>query len=135
MKSGETTQEQGLLEKEVTDALVDGYLSCPVGLKLAKRLGLDTKAIGETVDDLGIRVSNCQLGCFKVEKALHDDLEGRGFSSELIGRVRSSLRDGRLPCKTAHDIGKNLKTNLKEVGDAATKMKIKISDCQLGCFS
>ena len=132
---GNPKEKHDELEKEVIGSLVGGYLPCPVGLNLSRRLEIDSKKIGDTVDDLGIRVSDCQLGCFKVEKALHEDLESRTFSEEIMGRVKNSLRDRHLPCKTAHDISRELKVSIKEVGDTATKMKVKITDCQLGCFS
>lgn len=122
------------LEEAVLASLVEGYLPCPVGLGLSKKLGVGTGDIGDTVDTLGIRVTDCQLGCFKVEKALHDDLDGRVFSQDVLENIKNSLEAGYLPCKTAHELGRELKVNLKEIGDAATSMKIKISNCQLGCF-
>ncbi|OGO19278.1 MAG: hypothetical protein A2Z15_01870 [Chloroflexi bacterium RBG_16_50_11] len=70
-----------------------------------------------------------------MEKALHDDLEGKVFSEAVIDRSKKSLVDGRLPCPSAHGLSRQLKVPLKEIGDAATKMKIRISFCQLGCFT
>ncbi|MFC1981683.1 hypothetical protein ACFLVN_05545, partial [Chloroflexota bacterium] len=118
-----------------TASLVGGYLPCPVALKLSERLNVDTKVVGDTVDELGIRITNCQLGCFKVEKAPHDDLDSKVISQEVAERVSNSLVDGGLPCSAAHDLGRELEVNLKEIGDAATKVKIKIIDCQLNCFT
>jgi len=135
MKSVDLTEEKGRLEEEVIASLVDGYLPCAVALNLSKRLEVEAKEIGDTVDTLGIRISDCQLGCFKIEKALHNDLEGRIFSEEITGRIEKSLLGGHLPCKTAHDISREFKVNIKEVGDTATKMRVKIIKCQLGCFA
>lgn len=122
------------IESEVIELLIDGYLPCPVALKLSRRLEVKAKEIGDVVDELGIRITDCQLGCFKVEKALHEDLEGRIFSEEVTSRVTNSLRGGYLHCKTAHDISRELRVSIKEVGDAATGMGVKIRECQLGCF-
>lgn len=124
----------GNLEQAVINSLVDGYLPCPVAFGLSKRLGVGTDEIGATVDDLGIRITDCQLGCFKVEKSPHDDLEGRVFSQEIVNSIKGSLEDGDLPCKKAHELGREFKVGLKEIGDAATSIKIRISRCQLGCF-
>ncbi|OGO45773.1 MAG: hypothetical protein A2Z05_02835 [Chloroflexi bacterium RBG_16_60_22] len=119
----------------MTASLVGGYLPCPVALKLAKRLNVDARAVGDTVDELGIRITDCQLGCFKVEKASHEDLVGKVIREEITERVRGSLVRGGLPCPVAHDLGRELKVSIKEIGDAATRMKIKIIDCQLNCFA
>lgn len=135
MSPADATEDKDRLEAAVAASLVDGYLPCAVALKLSGRLGVASQAVGDTVDELGIRITNCHLGCFKVEKALHDDLDGRVFSREVTDGVRSALVNGGLPCLAAHDLGRELKVNLKEIGDAATRMKIKIIDCQLNCFS
>jgi hypothetical protein len=127
--------EKEKLEKAVMDSLVGGYLPCPVALKLSGSLGIDPGEVGDMVDRLGIRITNCQLGCFKVEKAPHDDLDDRVFIREVTEGVTSSLVDGGLPCRVAHNLGYELGVGLKEIGDAATKMEIKITGCQLRCFA
>ena len=123
------------LEEAVISSLVGGYLPCPVALKLSARLKVETNAVGNTVDRLGIRITDCQLGCFKVKKTRRDNLDDKLFSREITEGVQNSLIDGRFPCMAAHDLGRKLKVSLREIGDAATKMKIKISQCQLGCFT
>ncbi len=134
MSPANFTEDKERLEEAVTASLVGGYLPCPVALKLSARLNVETKAVGDTVDRLGIRITECQLGCFKVEKARHDDLDDKLFSQEVIEGVQGSLVDSRLSCMAAHDLGQEIKVSLREIGDAATKMKIKISHCQLNCF-
>ena len=54
----------------------------------------------------------------------------RGLEEEM----RASLVNGKLPCATAFKIAKKLKVSPKQVGDAANRLNIKISSCQLGCF-
>lgn len=56
------------------------------------------------------------------------------MSTPLEERIVSSLVAGQLPCPVAFKIAKELKTNLREVGETADKLGIKISSCQLGCF-
>lgn len=56
-----------------------------------------------------------------IEKALEEEM-------------RVSLVNGRLPCAVAFGIAKKLKVAPRDVGDAANRLKIKISSCQLGCF-
>lgn len=49
-------------------------------------------------------------------------------------RIESGLVEGRLPCPMAFKIADDLKIGRRQVGDAANKLGIKISKCQLGCF-
>jgi hypothetical protein len=54
--------------------------------------------------------------------------------SELDKRIKSSLVNGKLPCAVAFKIARELKVGPKAVGQAANRLSIKISSCQLGCF-
>ena len=56
------------------------------------------------------------------------------MENELEMKIKSSLVDGRLPCAVAFKIAKELKVSPREVGDAANRLSIKLSSCQLGCF-
>ena len=56
------------------------------------------------------------------------------MSAELEEKMKSSLVNDRLPCPVAFQISNELKVSLKEIGEAANKLGIKISGCQLGCF-
>jgi hypothetical protein len=122
------------LENEVRAALVGGYLPCPVALRLADRLGVATEEIGYTADSLGVRITGCQLGCFKIDKATRAGLEDRVFGAEVTAGIGRSLVNGRLPCPAAHALGHELGVPLTDIGDAATRMGVKIVDCQLNCF-
>jgi len=53
---------------------------------------------------------------------------------ELELKIKSSLVNGKLPCAIAFKIAKELKVSPSEVGEAANRLSIKISSCQLGCF-
>lgn len=52
------------LEEKVTSSLVDGQLPCAVAFKIAKELKVNSREVGQTADKLGIRIVQCQLGCF-----------------------------------------------------------------------
>ncbi|HET6477967.1 MAG TPA: hypothetical protein VFF92_02685 [Dehalococcoidales bacterium] len=56
------------------------------------------------------------------------------MEDELETKIKSTLVDGRLPCAIAFRIAKELKVSPREVGDAANRLSVKISNCQLGCF-
>ncbi len=49
-------------------------------------------------------------------------------------RLTESSTDGRIPCALARSIAEELNASYKDVGEAANRLKIKIKDCQLGCF-
>lgn len=53
---------------------------------------------------------------------------------KLKGEIEASLVNGKLPCAVAFKIAKKLKVNPRQVGDMANELKIKIANCQLGCF-
>ena len=52
------------LEEKITSSLVDDQLPCPVAFKIAGELKVSLREVGETTDKLGLKISNCQLGCF-----------------------------------------------------------------------
>lgn len=52
----------------------------------------------------------------------------------LENEIRDSLVDDRLPCAVAFKIARKLEVPPKQVGDAANRLNIKITSCQLGCF-
>ena len=52
------------LEKELEASLVNGRLSCAVAFKIAKKLKVTPRQVGNTANKLNIKIINCQLGCF-----------------------------------------------------------------------
>ena len=56
-------------------------------------------------------------------------------SYEIIEqRLRESAQDSRLSCTLARKIAEELDVPYEEVGEAADRLKIKIQNCELGCF-
>jgi transcriptional regulator with GAF, ATPase, and Fis domain len=54
--------------------------------------------------------------------------------AELENLLQKASKDNRINCASALAIAKSLGMPPSEVGRAANKLKIKISNCQLGCF-
>jgi hypothetical protein len=50
-------------------------VTAPVGLENRRQCRCSEDSVGEIADRLGIRVTDCQLGCFKVDKTLYDNPE------------------------------------------------------------
>jgi len=53
---------------------------------------------------------------------------------ELIAAVTKASGDGRLTCRKAHELEKELEVPLKEIGEVCNELNIRIKNCQLGCF-
>jgi len=122
------------LDKEITALLVGGRLSCPMAFKVSRKLDIVPRAVGDKADEMGVRITDCQLGCFGVKKATHEDLKDVPVDNNAAGAVRSSLANGKLNCESAWGIARQLKVSRKKVGDTATQLKLSIANCQLGCF-
>ncbi|MBI4289329.1 MAG: hypothetical protein HY671_13000 [Chloroflexi bacterium] len=124
----------GNLENEVKASLVGGRLPCVAAFKVAEKLKVSRGQVGEMANALGLRIVDCQLGCFGTKKATHTDITGKEAPKALAEKVKSASNDGELPCAAAFKVAGQLKVTPKEVGDAATLLKIRIVRCQLGCF-
>ncbi|MDD5555769.1 MAG: hypothetical protein PHN82_00800 [bacterium] len=42
----------------------EGRIPCAAALRIARELGVPPAKIGEIANGLGIRIADCQLGCF-----------------------------------------------------------------------
>ncbi|MFC1976720.1 hypothetical protein ACFLWS_00400 [Chloroflexota bacterium] len=122
------------LEDKIMSSLVDGRLPCLVAFGVATAVKVGRRHVGDMANRLKVKVGDCQLGCFDSKKATHDDLVGKEINRVVIDAVESSLVGGSLPCAVAFQVVETLQVTPREVGDTATRQKIKISNCQLGCF-
>ena len=123
-----------MLKEELELSLVNGYLPCAVAFQIASKLKVSLKQVGDRANELSIRIISCQLGCFQLEKATHNDIDSIHVKRTLAEEIEASLVNGYLPCAVAFEVARKLKVTPKEVGDAATKQKTRIISCQLGCF-
>ncbi len=53
------------IEYDILRAAKDGNINCPQALAIAKKHGVLPAEVGKVIDELGIKIRNCQLGCFK----------------------------------------------------------------------
>ena len=53
-----------ILEEELKASVVDGRLPCAVAFKIARKLEVSPKQVGETANRLNMKIASCQLGCF-----------------------------------------------------------------------
>jgi hypothetical protein len=122
------------LETAVKASLKDGYLSCPVAWSIAKKLGVPRIAVGAATDKLGLRITDCQLGCFKVEKTPYDGSVTKEVAAQLNARLADLAEGNKIACASAHELVRELKVAPMAVAEAMNIKGMKIRDCQLGCF-
>lgn len=55
-------------------------------------------------------------------------------SAEVLQVVQKAAVNGKLSCLRAHELSRETGIPLRQIGDAANQLEIKIVSCQLGCF-
>ena len=123
-----------ILDKEIQASLVKDRLPCAVAFTITEKLDVSPRTVGDKVNELKIRITNCQLGCFAVEKATRPGLDNMEIAAALAEELQAAMIDRQLLCSAAFEVARKLKVSRKQVGDAATKLNIRLIDCQLGCF-
>jgi hypothetical protein len=43
---------------------IDGKIACPAARKIAEELSIPYKEVGRNADELRIKITGCELGCF-----------------------------------------------------------------------
>ena len=133
--SGNLSKEVLLhLEDTVKAALKDGYLPCPIAWKIAKDANVLKIAIGEITDRLGIRITNCQIGCFKIKKTPYDNSVHKNIDGEIITMLETLKENNQLTCAKVFDLARQFKLKPMAIANEANVRDFKIRGCQLGCF-
>ena len=122
------------LEAKVTGALKEHCLPRPAGRKIADDMAVPRVAAGAIPDKPGIRVTNCQLGFFEVDKKPYQGAAPDAPSPEITAGLRELDAGQGLTCAAVFGLARRLKTAPKKVSEAANILKLKIRSCQLGCF-
>ena len=52
----------------------------------------------------------------------------------IIEKVKARLEDGKISCAQARALAEDEGITYGEMGDLLNEFKVKIADCQLGCF-
>jgi hypothetical protein len=129
-----TAEELARLEAAVKKSLKEGYLACPTAFKLAREARVPGIAIGEVTDRLGVRITDCQIGFFKVEKTVFKGTVSQTADKEIAGILADLSQNGELTCASVFALARKLKRTPLEVADVANNHQLKIHQCQLGCF-
>lgn len=128
--------EEALSQLEAAVRAAGGYgsIACPSGWKLAKDSGVSRLDVGAMIDKLGLRVTNCQLGCFTVDKTPYAGSATEPISDEVASRVEDLRDKGELTCSHVFALARELQVAPMSVADAANVRGYKMRQCQLGCF-
>ena len=129
-----TTDVLQRLEAAVKGSLKDGYIPCPTGWKIAKDMGIPKMAVGAMMDRLGVRVTDCQIGFFRVDKTPYEGVKKEEPSDEVVKRLKELEEAGELNCTAVFALAHSLRTTPMTISEAANVLGMKIRGCQLGCF-
>ncbi len=122
------------LGEKVKASLQSGNLSCATAFKIALDAGVPKVAVGEVTDRLGIRIANCQIGCFKVDKAVHDNLDHVKIDDGILATLETLNKNNELTCANVFELAMKLKTTPRAIANVANLKNLKVRHCQLGCF-
>lgn len=122
------------LESSVRASLRDGYVPCPAAWKIAKDAGVPRRAVGAVTDRLGVRVTDCQLGCFKVDKTPFEGSGNVNVDENIARRVETLQENSELTCANVFELARELNVKPMTVADVINVRGYKIRQCQLGCF-
>ena len=126
------------LLQAMRDRLEDGRLPCNQAFAIAQLQGLDPLIVGFAANEVGIRISRCQLGLFgygpKAEgkhKIVHamDKVPER-----LAARLRAASDRSSITCTDVWQVADGLGYKRLEASSAVEAMGLRVSRCQLGCF-
>jgi hypothetical protein len=124
------------LREAMNAALIDGKLPCAQAFAIADRLNLSALAVGQAATQESVKISHCQLGLFGHVPGKRSPAPS---ASEILDSakqlIRSHLVQGDLPCESAWQIADELGISRSAVAAAADAIDIRISACQLGCFT
>ena len=122
------------LEDKIQKSCRDGHLPCGTAHRIAKDANVPKIAVGELSDKLGIRITNCQIGCFKVEKNSHDNIDKTRQDDNILAELDLLSKSNNLDCAKVFEIASKLKLAPMAVADVANSHDLRIRHCQLGCF-
>ncbi len=131
-------KSDAIIQIEITKQANNNRLACRAAFKIAKKLGVTRRQIGETADLINCRLVECRLGLFgyKTENqtSLPENSSEDSLPQGLKEALRSKLVQQRLKCADCLAIASEFKISGLTVGKLCNAMNIKITDCQLGAF-
>lgn len=127
-------EKLSVLENEVKVSLREGYLSCPAAWKIAKNHDVPRIAVGAIADRMGVRITDCQIGCFKVDKTAFSGENPVALDEGVTSVIANLDKEGRLTCENVFSLAKKHHVSPMALGNEASARNNKVGKCQLGCF-
>ena len=113
-------------------------LPCAVAHYIAADLGVTPSEVGDTANEIDVRITMCQLGLFgyaqKGKPAYRIFKAWKDMPEDLGSALQAAASDGRISCLALWEIGKQFGLSRHEMGNAAEGAGLKVKPCQLGCF-
>jgi len=50
--------------EEIKKKTINGKIPCPIARKIAKDLSVSYKEVGRVANELNVKITDCELGCF-----------------------------------------------------------------------
>lgn len=122
------------IEDAVRATVSDGYVACPGAWRIAADLEVERIDVGAAVDRLGLRVRDCQLGCFAVEKTGSPADPGVEVAPEVAAGIEALRQQDGLTCPAIFALAGELGVPPRAVADGLNARGYKFGGCQLGCF-
>ena len=132
--AGLSPEQRVSLESKVRESLTNGYLPCAVAFSIARDYGVPVVAVGQVADNIGHRITGCQIGCFKVERTPRDNVLPEQVDAKIIAEVEAFNDRDELTCAGVFELAEQLHVKPLAVADAANLKHLKVQNCQLGCF-
>lgn len=122
------------IAEAIKSKVQDGTITCLEAHTIASTLGVSPQEVGANIDLLDVRIIECQLGLFGYEGKTKIPPLPKDLNPQVESEVKSSLVNGKLPCKTAWEIADKFKLERPVITSLCESLNIKIGNCQLGAF-
>jgi hypothetical protein len=116
----------------------EGFMPCIAAHAVAWETGATPQEVADTLNELDIRVTQCQLGLF----GFGPKAEGKSklvrpmpaIDPTVKARLEAKAPKGVISCQAVWDIAHDLRIERLIVGNTADAMGLRIMPCQLKCF-
>jgi len=117
----------------------DSQLPCAVAHYIAAELGVSPLEVGETANEMGVRINMCQIGMFgyaasKGSPSYRIRQAAQDIPAEVAAAIQEATVDGCIPCEALWRIAEEYGMSRLEGGNAIEGLGIRVKPCQLGCF-
>ena len=129
-----STEDTSRIQQAVAARAIDGKLGCTTAFSIAAELNVPPMAVGQTLDQLDCRITQCQLGLFGYSPQKKIVIPEKNIDTRLKTAIEEREKGGYLTCLDVWSIAESLQLSKIMVSNACEGMGLKIKPCQLGAF-